>query len=751
MRLIELYAEEFGLFEHRSFTFGEGLNVIEGENESGKSTIEALIRFLFYGFPRRGGEEGDERYKRVSRKTHRAAGSVIFSTADGEYVLFREYILHTTGGREVPVEKVRATKRDGTPVALAGKSAGECFLGLPAQLYQSSVCVRQSEIDAVAAPNTGDLVGEMLFSGEGGARLDNAKKILDDVRRSLQHNRGRGGRIAELEDEATRIDEALLDATDAAQRLRELRTAASHLSVQAQDKARELKRVEEMLRAARLDAQLARYDAWHQAKKAEEDALVAFQKCEDTGVVNAPPTEFISKAREILHRHAIAMSNVALRGSELELARREAQRHPRGAAARYVKENGGDTEIAYRAAEYAAKKRNNTIFATVLFVLALSLAVGGVFLPVLFAAGAVSLVLAVVFLLRRRRTAGEESAFYQRMGLSSPAMLRAFLAQYAREERTRADAAAALESSEQLYADAVLREENVFSELRAAFEAVGAIQNCTSHVTAEEYLTLLSNCATAVQNAFLEERLRYENAKSARTALENGLDPQREAELRAARAHLITPTADIAELERRLAFLRETARGIEEKRNATAREESALMAVFTDPAVLKERKEEVAGALFEARERLLAIKMASEALLEADEELRSGVMPALAKEASVIFGRLTHGTHQTLCVDDRFGVFVKTPEGDFPLSHFSTGCRDAAYFSLRVGLISLITKEPLPLLLDEVAAHLDDTRARELLSLLGEMCRGGAQCLLFTCHTREARLLAGEDFTHVTL
>ncbi len=751
MRLIELYAEEFGLFEHRRFTFGEGLNVIEGENESGKSTIEALIRFLFYGFPRRGGEEGDERYKRVSRKTHRAAGSVSFSTADGEYVLFREYILHTTGGREVPVEKVRATKKDGTPVALAGMSAGEYFLGIPAQLYQSSVCVRQSEIDAVAAPTTGDLVGEMLFSGEGGARLDNAKKILYDARRSLQHIRGRGGKIAELEDEVARLDEALLDAMDTSQRLRELRTAASHLSVQAQDKARELKETEEMLRAARLDVQLARYDAWHQAKKTEQDALVAFQRCEDTGATNAPPAELISKAREVLHRHAIAVSNVALRGGELELAGREAACHPRGAAASYVKENGGDTEITYRAAEYAAKKRNNTIFAVVFFVLALAFAVGGFFVPVLFAVGAIPLAFAGVLFFRRRRIAGDERVFYQRMGLQSPAMLRAFLSQYVSEERARADAAAALESSKQLYRDAVSRERDVFLELQAAFEEMGAIQNCTSHATAEEYLTLLSNCTTAVQKAFLEERLRYENAKSARTALENGLDTEGEAELRAARARLMTPATDTAELERRLAFLRETARGIEEKRNATAREESALMAVFTDPAVLKERKQEAAAALSEAREQLAAVKMASEALLEADEELRSSVMPALAKEASVIFERLTHGAHQTLCVDDRFGVYVKTSEGDFPLSHFSTGCRDAAYFSLRVGLISLITKEPLPLLLDEVAAHLDDKRARELLFLLGEMCRGGAQCLLFTCHTREARLLTGESFTHVML
>lgn len=751
MRVIELYAEEFGLFENRRFTFCEGLNVIEGENESGKSTLQALIRFLFYGFPRRSGEEGDERYKRVSRKAHRAAGSVTFSSGDGEYTITREYILHTSGEREVPVERVKVTGKDGTKVEMGGRSPGEYFLGLPVELYHGSVCVRQCEIDAVAAPTTGDLVGEMLLFGGGEGRLDGARKILDEARRSLKHNRGRGGRIAELEDRAREIDEALFEADEAAERLRVLRNDKSRLTLQTQDKVRELREVEEMLQAARLDVQLARFDAWHRAKGDEEEALAAFRRSEGVGVANTPPTEFITKAREILHRHTIAGNSVALRADELELAKREAGRYEQDPPSRYVSENGGEAKIAQRAAKYATKRRNGRIFAAIALVLMTGLLVGGIFLPPLLAAGAVSLALAAVCLVRLRKTVAEERAFYAGMGLSSSVELHAFLAQYASRERARADAAAALENSEQLYGEAVLREGAVFAELRAAFEAVGALQNCTSHATAEEYLTLLSNCTAAVQNALLEERVRYENAKSARTALENGLDLTKEEELRAARARLTDPTGDVGELERRLEFLRETARGLEEKRNAVEREESARLAVFTDPAVLRERKAELSAELRAANGRLAAIQMASEALSEADEELRSGLMPTLADRASAIFKRLTGGAHKALAVDDRFNVLVKTPEGELPLSHFSTGCRDAAYFALRIALASLITREPLPLLLDEVAAHLDDARAAQLLGVLREASENGTQCLLFTCHTREARLLGNANFAHVLL
>ena len=58
MKILEIYAEDFGCLSDRRFTFGDGFNLIEGANESGKSTLLALLRFLFYGFPRRAGAEG---------------------------------------------------------------------------------------------------------------------------------------------------------------------------------------------------------------------------------------------------------------------------------------------------------------------------------------------------------------------------------------------------------------------------------------------------------------------------------------------------------------------------------------------------------------------------------------------------------------------------------------------------------------------------------------------------------------------
>ena len=43
-----LYIKSFGKLNRTKISFTEGVNIIEGANESGKSTICAFIQFIFY-------------------------------------------------------------------------------------------------------------------------------------------------------------------------------------------------------------------------------------------------------------------------------------------------------------------------------------------------------------------------------------------------------------------------------------------------------------------------------------------------------------------------------------------------------------------------------------------------------------------------------------------------------------------------------------------------------------------------------
>ncbi len=73
IRLIAVEAVRYGeLSDVVLGDFGEGLNLVLGRNEAGKSTFTSLIRHVLYGFPRRRGGErlyqppsGDSRVGRL--------------------------------------------------------------------------------------------------------------------------------------------------------------------------------------------------------------------------------------------------------------------------------------------------------------------------------------------------------------------------------------------------------------------------------------------------------------------------------------------------------------------------------------------------------------------------------------------------------------------------------------------------------------------------------------------------------------
>ena len=57
MTFESLYIKSFGKLNGKRISFSDGVNIIEGGNESGKSTICAFIQFIFYGLPSKTAEK----------------------------------------------------------------------------------------------------------------------------------------------------------------------------------------------------------------------------------------------------------------------------------------------------------------------------------------------------------------------------------------------------------------------------------------------------------------------------------------------------------------------------------------------------------------------------------------------------------------------------------------------------------------------------------------------------------------------
>lgn len=116
MKILDIYINGFGKFHGRNLTFGDGLNIVYGKNEAGKSTIHTFIRGMLFGIERQRGRvsrndlyhkyepwENSQTYEGQIRLVHKEHIYRIERTFQKNKKEFK--IVDETAGREVEPTK----------------------------------------------------------------------------------------------------------------------------------------------------------------------------------------------------------------------------------------------------------------------------------------------------------------------------------------------------------------------------------------------------------------------------------------------------------------------------------------------------------------------------------------------------------------------------------------------------------------------------------------------------------------------
>ena len=112
-----------------------------------------------------------------------------------------------------------------------------------------------------------------------------------------------------------------------------------------------------------------------------------------------------------------------------------------------------------------------------------------------------------------------------------------------------------------------------------------------------------------------------------------------------------------------------------------------------------------------------------------------------SRRVSALLVQMTGGRYSSISLDERMDVNINTPDRLLKISQVSFGTMNQIYFALRIAAGELLSGgKNLPLLLDEPFAMYDDKRLKDALAFLAG---SGRQTLLFTCQSRE-KLLAGK-------
>lgn len=752
MRILTIHIDEFGMLEERDFTFAPGMNILEGHNESGKSTLLAFIKFMLYGIPARAAGEIPERTRRLNWRTGRAAGVMTVAARGGEYRIERS-LTRTGENYSESLQIVDLTT--GSPLP-RGTQPGDYFLGVPMGVFESTAFVRQLGATGVDGVGVSEALENLLTSASESINTNRALTKLDSARKSLLHKNGRGGEIHTLQTERAALAARLSRAKSAGSDRIAARTLLDGLVASAAESREKLNLLKSRCDASDALMLLRRFESLHALEKKTGDlraALADLHAREGAGDF-FPDRAYAAMLRDLAHRISLGEADLSRAENELARMRYEQPGDPaRAALAGEIRTAGGIDALTGQFAALRHSAKSMRTLAVLCFVAGALCLVGGIALGVLmptvvgYGVAAVSLPLlagGIACLTAAKKRRAEREAICRRFGLGADADERALdeaLSRCFTEEDQLKNWSEVLSQVEE---DLDARRTILEKIRREALNLLG--QWGIAVVDGGLNAVLADAVPRAERDAEEADELRRDLGKY-ETVLQSTAAELRDVDEAVLRRRVEAGGADAAEMNitairRERDFVAAGLEAIETKRIETEKQLIALDATAEDPIRLAAELEGIDRRLDALTARHEAILLASDALNEASESLRRGVIPGLRARAGELLSAMTDGRYAAIGLGRGMALSVETAEATRPVELLSAGTTDAAYLALRLALLELLyPNEQPPLLLDESLVQLDDERASAVLGLLDERCGAGTQCLLFTCQPREARML----------
>ena len=144
MQLKKVQINGFGKLENVKLELKDGLNLILGENESGKSTLTEFIKGIFYGVNRnKAGKDFSDFEKYKPWQKGNFSGKLSYNLDGQEYTVYREF---TRNHAEIYDKMGADISNDFNKDKSRGAEIGVAHLGMDEDTFDNSVFVRQKDI-----------------------------------------------------------------------------------------------------------------------------------------------------------------------------------------------------------------------------------------------------------------------------------------------------------------------------------------------------------------------------------------------------------------------------------------------------------------------------------------------------------------------------------------------------------------------------------------------------------------------------
>lgn len=687
MKIKNIKVNAYGNIENKDINLEEGINIIHGANESGKSTLLNYIISIFYGISRnKDGKALSDYEKYKPWNSNEFSGRISYKLENGEkYEIFRDFNKKNPKIYNDKLEDIsdrfETDKKDGSKFFIEQ-------MGIDKQMYLSTVVSTQEEV-RLDEKNQNMLIQKIAnLAGTGEDNVSYKKaliKLQEKIRDEIGTNKTSQKPINIIEKEIVEINNKIVETE-------KYRNRKYEIDAEKEQILSELKELEQQKQILQ---------ELQNSMKSEEETKNRLEIREKNRKDN------IAKINELTNQK----NTINAESERVQSAKNHLQDIIKGHKENIEKLNSEIEKIANEKEETQEKEKPSISFIIITVVLAIALICSIILIKNYIVSGilGVAIIANIVFyVINKNKQKVNKAKLREKINQEK---------QYKREklENQKQQIIANVNTTEKELEKQEEEEKQVNSELSMLKGQIILLEKNNEKITEE----------IEQDNKAIKE----ESNKNKQQIIEKYKDKN------------INDLLYINDYQNYISKIEETINNNRIRIKGLEIEYNTIVPQLDEMVVLEEKREADKEKLAELREKESIINIAIENLMDAYEEMKTTITPKFTKNLSESIQKISSNKYNKVTINDENGMIIENNRGEYVEAiKLSTGTIDQLYLALRLSMIDELSKENLPIILDESFAYSDNNRLKNMLQYLTSDLNNH-QTIIFTCTDREQKML----------
>lgn len=687
MKIKNIKVNAYGNIENKDINLEEGINIIHGANESGKSTLLNYIISIFYGISRnKDGKALSDYEKYKPWNSNEFSGRISYKLENGEkYEIFRDFNKKNPKIYNDKLEDIsdrfETDKKDGSKFFIEQ-------MGIDKQMYLSTVVSTQEEV-RLDEKNQNMLIQKIAnLAGTGEDNVSYKKaltKLQEKIRDEIGTNKTSQKPVNIIEKEITEINNKITET----EKYRNRKYEIDEEKEQILSELKELEQQKQILQELQ------------NSMKSEEETKNRLEIREKNRKDN------IAKINELTNQK----NTINAENERVQSAKSHLQDIIKGHKENIEKLNSEIEKIANEKEETQEKEKPSISFMVITVVLTIALICSIVLIKNYIFSGVLGVVIIaniVFYVINKNKQKVNKAKLREKINQEK---------QYKREklENQKQQIIANVNTTEKELEKQEEGEKQVNSELSMLKGQIILLEKNNEKITEE----------IEQDNKAIKE----ESNKNKQQIIEKYKDKN------------INDLLYINDYQNYISKIEETINNNRIRIKGLEIEYNTIVPQLDEMVVLEEKREADKEKLAELREKESIINIAIENLMDAYEEMKTTITPKFTKNLSESIQKISSNKYNKVTINDENGMIIENNRGEYVEAiKLSTGTIDQLYLALRLSMIDELSKENLPIILDESFAYSDNNRLKNMLQYLTSDLNNH-QTIIFTCTDREQKML----------